>query len=243
MAHSLLVRGASFALSILLLFPALAAAGGSAPLGTLRSEGAVFVDSARVPAQSSLFSGDRVATINGRASIALSHGSSVLIDPASTASVRNDVAGLTVALFKGHVTFNTAPQSPVRVETGGLTVAAVGKFPSLAEVAMLSDGSVRLAVHRGTMVVRNGGEQPIVVKAGGTLTVGPEVLQKEQTPGTAAHGGKTIGQAAKGIHIGSLSHGATVAVVGGVVAATAAAIAIPLAVNNEPTPPASPSAP
>jgi ferric-dicitrate binding protein FerR (iron transport regulator) len=239
MTHSLLVRGASFALSVSLLLPALAAAAGSAPLGTLRSEGAVYVDSSLVPAQSSLFSGDRVATADGRASISLAHGSSVLLDRASSVALSNTLAGLRVGLVKGRVTFNSNPQAPVQVETAGLTVVAAGKFPSLAEVAMLADGSVSLAVHRGTMLVRSGGDEPAVVTAGKTITVGPQAVQNGQEPGTAAHGSKTAGQKAQGVH---LSHGASMVLIGGIVVATAAAIAIPLAINNDETP-ASPAAP
>ncbi len=241
MAQSLLVRGASLLLSIFLLLPSFAAAAGSAPLGTMRSEGAVFVDSSRVPGQSSLFSGDRVVTTDGRAAISLPHGSSVLIDPASSAAIQNSPSGLTVGLTKGRVTVNSLPQAPIRIEAERLTVTSEGSFPSLAEVAVLANGSVSLAVHRGTMILRSGNEDPITVKAGRMIAVNPG-LQKEQTPGTAAHGGKTAGQAANGIHIGSLSHGATMAVIGGLVVGTAAAIAIPLAVNNDNTP-ASPSAP
>jgi hypothetical protein len=242
MAHSLLVRGASFALSVFLLLPAFAAAAGSAPLGTLRSDGAVYVESTKVPTESALFSGDRVSTVDGRALLSLPHGSSFMIDRATSAVLHGDSQGFTIGLEKGRLTLNSNPLAPLQVETAGLTMTSAGRFPSLAEVAMLADGSVSLSVHRGAIVVRNASEQPIVIKAGNFITVGPQTLQKDQTPGTAAHGSKTASQAAKGIRLGSLSHGASVAVVGGLVAVTAAAIAIPLAVNNNSTP-ASPSVP
>ena len=242
MAHSLLVRGASFALSAFLLLPSLAAAAGSAPLGTLRSDGAVYVESTKVPAESALFSGDRVSTVDGRAALSLPHGSSFLIERTSSAVLHGNSQGFSIGLEKGRLTLNSNPMAPLQVETAGLTMTSAGRFPSIAEVAMLADGSMRLSVHRGTMVVHNASEQPIFVKAGNFISVGPQTVQKDQTPGTAAHGSKTAGQAAKGIRLGSLSHGATVAVVGGLMAATAAAIAIPLAVDDESTP-ASPSAP
>ncbi|MBI4165081.1 MAG: FecR domain-containing protein [Acidobacteria bacterium] len=239
MAHSLLVRGASLSLTFSLMLPAFVAAAGSAPLGTLRSEGAVFVDSSRVPAQSALFSGDRVATAEGRAAVSLPHGSSVLIDRSSDAALLNSSAGLSIGLRKGKITLHSAPMAPLQVETAGLRIAARGKFPSLAEVAMLADGSVSLAVHRGAMEVRGGGKEPILVKAGRTLTVGPQTLQAQETPGTAAHGSKTMGQKVQGFH---LSHSASVMVIGAAVAATAAAVGIAVAANNEETP-VSPSAP
>lgn len=240
MAHSLLIRGASVSLTFLLLLPTFAAAAGPSPVGTLRSNGSVFVDSTIVPSESSLFSGDRVRTEAGRASLALAHGSSVLFEPASSAVLQKTPEGLFIGLEKGRLTLNSNPQSPIQVETGGIALLPEGKFPSLAEVAMMGDGSMLLAVHRGAVSVRNAQEEPIVVKAGNFISVGPQTVRQKETPGTAAHGSKTISQAAKGIHIGSLSHTATVAVIGGVVAAAAVAVAIPLAVSDEEASPSTP---
>jgi hypothetical protein len=231
MAHSLFFRGASLALVVFLLFPTLAAAG-SAPVGTMRSEGTVFVDSSRVPAQSSIFNGDRVATAEGRASVTLPNGSSILIDRTSDASLRTTGNTLCVGLIKGKVMLRSTPGTPVQVETAGLSFIPNSKFPSIAEVAMLANGSVNLSVHRGAISVRGAGKTPVVVQAGRALTVTPQPMQKE-TPGTAAHGSATVGQAIHGFH---LSHAASVMVIGAAVAATAAAIGIAVAANDEETP-------
>jgi ferric-dicitrate binding protein FerR (iron transport regulator) len=239
MTHSLFFRGASIALTVLLLFPSLAAAAGSAPLGTMRSEGAVFVDASRVPSQSTVFSGDRVATAEGRASVVLARGSSVLIDRASDAALRNSPGCLTVDLMKGRVTFQSAPQAPVQVETAGLTVAAAGKFPSLAEVAMLANGAISLNVHRGAMTVRKGNSAPVVVQAGRALTLTPQVPQRAKEPGTAAHGSSTASQALQGFH---LSHAASVMVIGAAVVATAVGVGVAIAAQDDETP-ASPAVP
>ena len=103
---------------------------------------------------------------------------------------------------------------------------------------MLGNGAVILSVHRGTVSVKKSQEESVLVKAGDQLTVNRQAAMKDDTPGTAAHGSSTMGQKMSAFH---LSHGASVALIGVAVVATAAAIAIPLATNNET--PASPSAP
>jgi len=239
MGHSLLDRGASISLSLFLLLPAFAAAAAPAPLGTLRSNGSVFVDTNVVPAASSLFSGDRVRTEEGRASLTLPHGSSVIIERSSTAVLQKTSGGLSIGLEKGRLTFNSNPQAPIQVEVGEMALLPTGKFPSVAEVAMLGNGSMLLSVHRGIVSVRNAQEEPIVVKAGNSLTVGRQGVQQDQTPGTAAHGSNTAGQAVHGMH---LSHAASIAVIGVAVVATATAVGIAVAANDEEAP-ASPSTP
>lgn len=237
MAHSLLVRGASLSLTVSLMLPAFVAAAGPAPLGTLRAAGVVYVESTAVPTESSLFSGDRVRTEDGRASLALPHGSSVLFERTSSAILQKTAEGLSIGLEKGRLTFTSNPQTPIQVKTAGMALLPAGKFPSLAEVAMMGDGSMLLAVHRGAVSVRNAQEEPIVVKAGNFISVRPQTVRQNETPGTAAHGSKTAGQKAQGIH---LSHGASMVLIGGIVVATAAAVAIPLAVNNEEASPSTP---
>ncbi len=246
MAHSMLVRGASITLSALLLLPAITLAAGSAPLGTLRCEGTVYVESAKAPSETVLFSGDRVATADGRATLNLSQSTRVVLERGSSAALVRSEEGLTVGLEKGQLTLGTSPQTPVRVETSGLTLAPTGKYPSLAEVAMLSGGGVTLSVHRGAVLVRNLRAEPVVVQAGNFIVISPRLANQDpkgKAPGTGAHGGKTLGESLRTFKLGGLSHGASVAVVGGLVVATAAAVTIPLALDDEPSTPVSPVAP
>lgn len=242
MTHTSIVRGAATCLSVLLMLPTLMIAAGPAPMGSVRCVGTVYVGSAKVPFDAALFSGDRVVTKDGRATLSLSYGSRLQFDRDTIGSLSRSAAGFTLGLEKGRVTFNSAPQSPIQVATGGLLLAPEGKFPSLADVAMLSGGSLSVSVHRGAVVVRNLGSEPVVVRAGTSISINPPLAADgTKNPGTAAHGGKTVGQAVKGFKIGSLSHGASVAVVGSLVAAAALGVSIPLALDDKPASPSSPS--
>ena len=229
------------------LLPTIMIAAGPAPLGSVRCEGAVYVGAAKVPSDTALFSGDRVVTKDGRATLSLAHGSRLLIGRDTAAAISSSEAGLTLGLERGHITFRSNPLAPIQVETSGLSLAPQGKYPSLADVALLSGGTVSVSVHRGAVAVRNLRAEPVVVRAGSSISINPllaaDETPKGNTPGTAAHGGKTAGQTLKGFKIGNLSHSASVAVVGGLVAATAAAVAIPLALDDEPSIPASPAVP
>lgn len=245
MAHSNLVRGASITLSVFLLLPTIVLAAGSAPIGTLRCEGTVYVESAKAPFETVVFSGDKVATADGRATLSLSQGTRVVLERGSSAALVKSQEGLTVGLEKGQLALRSDPQTPVQVETSGLTLAATGRFPSLAEVAMLSDGAVSLSVRRGAVVVRNLRAEPVVVRAGNFIVISPRLANQDpaKTPGTGAHGGKTLGESLRTFKLGGLSHGASVAVIGGLVVGVAAAVAIPMALDDEPSTPVSPAAP
>ncbi len=246
MAHSMLVRGASIALSVLLLLPTIVLAAGSAPLGTLRCEGTVYVESARAPSETVLFSGDRVATADGRATLSLSPGTRVVLERGSSADLVRLHDGLILGLEKGQLTFRSDPRAPVQLDTSGLRLAPTGRFPSLAEVAMLSEGVVSLSVRQGAVAVHNLRAEPVVVRAGNFIMISPRLANQDpakgKTPGTGAHGGKTLGETLRTFKLGGLSHGASVAVVGGLVVGAAAAVSIPLALD-EPSAPVSPAVP
>ena len=87
----------------------------------------------------------------------------------------------------------------------------------------------------------------VVVRAGNYIVISPRLANQDpakgKAPGTGAHGGKTLGESLRTFKLGGLSHGASVAVVGGLFVGTAAAIAIPLALDDEPSTPVSPVAP
>lgn len=247
MAHSNFVRGASITLSVLLLLPTIVLAAGSAPLGTLRCEGTVYVESAKAPFESVIFSGDQVTTADGRATLSLSQGTRVVLERGSSAALVKSQDGLTLGLEKGQLSLRSNPQTPFQVETSGLTLAPTGRFPSLAEVTMLSGGGVSLSVHRGAVLVRNLRAEPVVVRAGNFIMISPRLANQDppkgQTPGTGAHGGKTLGETLRTFKLGGLSHGASVAVVGGLVVGAAAAVSIPLALDETPSTPVSPVVP
>ena len=247
MPHSSRRRGACIALCALLLLPTAAlAAGGASPLGTLHSNGQVYVGVHKALAASALYSGDWVSTADGRATLSLARGTRILIDRESLAGLRRADSGVVIGLERGRLAWTMGPKTSVQVETDGLTLTPAGSFPSLAEVAMRADGSLVLSVHRGTVAVGNLRDAPVLVSSGKFITISPRLAQGEQAKsqpvGTGAHGKMTLGEKLRTFRIGNLSHAASVAIVGAIfVGAATAAIVIPMAVGDEE--PASPSTP
>lgn len=246
MLHRFVRRGASMALCALLLLPAVAlAAAASSPLGTIRCDGNVFVGSEKARLETAVYSGDQVTTADGRATLALSRGNRALIDRGSSANLRRSAEGVIIGLEKGRVAWAADLNAPLRVETGGLTLAPASSFPSYAEVAMKADGSVTLSVHKGSIAVQNLQTQPVIVAAGKVLNVSPRVAraedQKSEPVGTGAHGKMTLGEKLRTFRIGNLSHGASAGILfGGIAAATATAIIVPLTVGDEEASPSTP---
>jgi ferric-dicitrate binding protein FerR (iron transport regulator) len=237
--------GVSILLCSMLLLPALLLAGGSSPLGTLRSDGAVFVGSTQARLETPVFSGDQVTTAEGRATLSLARGNRIMFDPGSNAGLWRSDEGITVGLAKGRLVFTADPKSPLRVDADGLALAPAGSFPSLAEVAMRSDGTLSLSVHRGSVAVRNLRAETVVVPAGKFITIAPRLAQqpggKSEPIGTGAHGKMTLGEKLRTFRIGNLSHAASAAIVYGAIGgAVAAAIIIPQVVGEEEASPSTP---
>jgi len=210
----------------------------SRALGTLRSAGTVQLD--RLPARGdcTLYSGDRVSTEASPATVSFRRGDLLVLDRQSRAMFQLTEGRLVVGLERGTLSFSASSADDARVESDGLTFIRTGSFPSLAEVALRDDGSVVLAVRRGTVAVRNLRPEPVVVQAGQYLRVSPPGAQ---VVGTGAHGKPTFADKVRTFQIGGLSHAASVAFLGatlGVVTATA--IAVPLATEPGKASPAAP---
>ncbi len=218
-------------------------AGTSAPVGMLQSEGSVYLGKATVSAASVVYAGDRLRTTEGRATVNFSACGFMVLGANSEASLKSSPAGLVIDLEKGQLALATSSANRVRVETDGLTFNPADSFPSLAEVSRNSDGSVAVSVHRGVIATTNLRPEPVLVRAGQILNVGPRVRQTNQgqaePPGTGAHGKPTLGEKLRTMRLGSLSHNATVAiVVAGV--AVPAAVGIGLANREEAVSPSAP---
>jgi hypothetical protein len=237
MHHAFSRRGASIWLSLLLVVPVVTLPAASlAPLGTLRCDGVVYVGGNTALPGSVIYSGDQVKTAEGRASISLPRGDLMVLDHQSTAALRQSTDGLSIGLDRGRVIWSLATQGSLRVQADGLTFAPTGAAPSLAEVAMRGDGTVVAAVHRGKISVADLRAEPVAVSAGQFIVISPRLAQAEESRpvGTGAHGKMTLGEKLRTFRIGGLSHQASMAVVVGVFGgATAAAIAVPLAVGGE----------
>lgn len=245
MVDAYLRRSVAVLLSWLLVLPvgALPAATPS-PIGALRYEGTVYLGQDAVSLNTVIYSGDTLRTGEGKATIALPRGDLVVLGQNSAAALDRTAEALTVGLEKGQLALASSSQLPLRVQADGLTISPTGSFPTLAEIALLDDGTLRLVVRRGKISVAHLRPEPVVLAAGQLLTVNPRLAQSQQKQpiGTGAHGKMTLGEKLRTFRIGGLSHGASLAVVGGVIGgAAAAAIAVPLVVGDEE--PVSPSAP
>jgi len=233
-------RGAVVLLCLLLVLPVISlAAANLSPLGTLRPEGAVYLDGDSVGADSVIYSGDQVRTEEGRATISLARGTLVVLDRNSSAVVQHSEQDLSIGLDKGQLAVSFAGHQASGVKADGLSLSPTGTFPSLAEVAMRGDGSLVVAVHRGKISIDRLRAQPVVLTAGQIITISPRLAQAQQSKpiGTGAHGKMTLGEKLRTFHIGNLSHGASVAIVGGALAGAATtAVVVPLTVGQEESP-------
>lgn len=206
-------------------------------VGTLRCDGVVYLDQNLARTEAIVYSGDRVMTDEGRATVSFPRGDLLVLDRQSRAALQNSPEGFLVNLERGQLSLAVSTPQSIRVETEGLTISRLGSFPSLAEVALRADGSVLVAVHRGTIAVSELRREPVVVEAGRMLTVSPRLAQSQsqgegqtQSVGTTAHGKMSLGEKLRTFQLGRLNHTASAALLFGSLGALAAvAVAVPLA--------------
>lgn len=242
MVQAFFRRGAALVLSLqvcLLAEPLRAVT--SNPIGLVQTDGVVRLGEEIVRAASVVYSGDRLSTQEGRATISLARSDLLVFDRNSGAAFRKSSEGTFIGLEKGKLSLASSGQLPIQVETDGLTLSPAGTLPSLSEIALSGDGSILVAVHRGTISVGNLGTVPVVLTAGQMLTVNPRLAQSQQTVGTGARGKMTLGEKLRTFRIGRLSHAASLGVavvaIGG---AAAAAIILPMALKGSRLSPSTP---
>jgi len=219
-----------FALAAGILLASFVRAADPAPLGTLRTEGTVYVgkEAARTPMV--VYSGDYLRTDEGRATLSSPRGAVLVLDRQSGAGFKGSQDSLVVSLEKGNIALSALGRVPLEIEADGLAVQAAGTYPSLAEVALRSNGAVEVAVYRGKVSVGNLRKEPVVVAAGQLLKVGQRLAAaQEPAAGAPPEEGRPW-------QIGGLTHGQSIALVAAIVAGAAAAVAIPLALREEESP-------
>jgi hypothetical protein len=210
----------------------------SRAVGTLRSDSTFQLDKLSARGACMLYSGDQVSTEASPATVSFRRGDLLVLDRHTRAMFQMTEGGLVVNLENGALSFRASSADSAQVESEGLTFTRSGSFPSLAEVALRDDGSVVLTVRRGAIAVRNLRPELVVVEAGHYLQVS---RPQAQEVGTGAHGKRTFGEKLRSFQIGSLSHAASIVVLGGAVGAAAAAgIAIPLATEGGKASPSDP---
>ncbi len=211
-------------------------------VGTLHCEGTVYLGGETATTESIVYSGDHLRIDEGRATVSFPRGGLLLVERHSDAALLGSPGAFVIRLEKGQLALAVSSPTPVRVETGGLTVSPGGTFPTLSDITLRGDGSMVMAVHRGEISVTKLRRDPVVVTSGQVLTISPKrALAQGQTVGTGAHGKMSLSDKLRTFHIDGLSHDASVVLgIVGIGAAVTAAVVIPIAVKE---PQVSPSAP
>ncbi len=234
--------GLAFAVGLLLSFSGASLQAAALPaVGALQASGAVFVGEGAVPGgHSTLYSGDRLRTGEGQATVSFRGAGLLNLSRQSEALFSSSSTGPSVRLERGGLSFTFFDQPLIQLQTEELVFSSVGSFPSLGEVALAGDGSIVLAVREGTVAVAHLRPQPVLVKAGQQIIISPRTAQA-QSIGTGAHGKTTLGEKLRTFRIGPLSHTASVVALGGILGGvTAVAIAVPASMNPAPVSPSAP---
>ena len=149
------------------LVPALA---GSAAIGSVAgSRNASLSGEAALP-NTTVFSGDSLQVRQGIAVVAMDRGSRMVFGQQTEASFLRTGNDVTVLLGRGNVSlYHPGRSMGLRVKAGGVTVAPVGGYPTLGEVAMLN-GAVEVTAKSGRLQVEGQGRTQQVGE-GKTLTV------------------------------------------------------------------------
>ncbi len=194
------------------------------PLGNVHSSGVVYLGKQAAGRQAVIFSGDQLTTEEGQALISFPGGDLVELERQSEATLQYSAEGPALELERGKLSLAVTARRPIRIVSSGLTLSPNKMFPSLSEVARNGDGSLVVAVRRGQVSVANLRKEPIIVSAGQMMTIHAPAAQSQEGPvGTGAHGKTTLGEKLRTFRIGGLSHGASVALVGGGIGGGAAA--------------------
>lgn len=213
------------------------------PAGTLRSAGKVYVGNDVVNSIAVVYAGDRLRTEEGQATVSFSHGDLMVLRNDTQAVIQGPADGLVIGLTRGELVLTSSSSRAPHVDAGGLLLSSEGKTSGLAQIALKSDGSVAILVHRGTFSVAGLRPDPVKISADQIMNVKPRLEQKQGPTGTGtgAHGKPTFGERLRTFRISGLSHNASMGIlVGGLAGAATAAVVVPNVIQE--TNP-SPSAP
>ncbi len=152
-------------LSFLLVYAPVAPAASPAVVGTLNTKGKAAVNGAAVPAEVTLFAGDRISTREETAAgISLSGGDQVFLASLSTAQIIRADKKLSVTLEEGALAVVNRSTPPIVVTANGVRIEASGGSPAVYEVAVKGT-SLKVMARKGTAVV-TGSNRTVEVKEG-----------------------------------------------------------------------------
>ncbi|HEV8383775.1 MAG TPA: hypothetical protein VGQ11_02810 [Candidatus Acidoferrales bacterium] len=159
-------------LSAALVCAPVAPAGTPAAVAKMSTKGAAEVNGMATPAETSVFSGDRITTREKTAAaLALAGGDQVFLPEQSAAQVRQADARVEVSLERGGLVVVSRGAQPVSVLAAGLRIVPGGA--GIFEIAVRGNG-VKVAARKGSAHV-TASNRSVVVPEGKTLdaTVDP----------------------------------------------------------------------
>ncbi len=149
-------------LVVLLAYAPVAPAASPAVVGKINTKGTAEVNGAPVPAEATVFTGDRISTQKNTASGAL-----------TAARISRTGDQVTVALERGALAVVNRSADPVVIEANGVRIQAAGPAGAVYEVAVQGRG-LKVMARKGTAVVK-ATDRTVEVKEGTTMdaTVAP----------------------------------------------------------------------
>lgn len=221
-----------------LLAASLGLQAGAAWVGKVVPRDSAQLNETRIEVETTLYAGDRVSTTEGSlALIELPRGSQIYVGPNSAVLVEPDKEGEEVVadLNQGTLVARSRPGSPVSVWAANLWMHP-SSSEAVYQVELVDQGAI-VAARRGAVRVE-GANRAVSVPAG-------ESLRFEVAPAAAEQGNKQEGRRRpKGNYAQSaLSRGQKAAIIVGIGAAVATAIALPLALDDDQQKVVSPATP
>lgn len=161
-------------LSLLLVYVPVAPAASPAIVGQMSAKGAAEVNGVPVPADRTVFAGDRIATRENTAvAVSLSGGDQIFLPQLTTAQVNRTASRVTVSLERGALAVVNRSSEAVVVEANGVRIQPAGHRGGIYEVAV-NGNIVQVLARKGTALVE-AANRNVEVKEGTTMnaTVAP----------------------------------------------------------------------
>ncbi len=161
-------------LMVLLVYVPVAPAASPAVVGKISTKGTAEVNGAAVPAEATVFAGDRISTQKNTASgLSLPGGNQVFLPALTSTRISRTGDQVTVALERGAVAVVNRSADPVVIEVNGVLIQAASPAGGVYEVAIQGRG-LKVMARKGTAVVK-AADRTVEVKEGTTMdaTVAP----------------------------------------------------------------------
>ncbi len=153
-------------LSALLVYAPVAPAASATTLGKISTKGSAAINGSAVPAEATIFSGDRISTAKETASgLSLSGGNQVFLPALTTAQLNRVGNQVTVHLERGALAVINRSSDPVVVEANGVQIRAGGNTTAAVYEVAINGSALKVMARKGTALVK-GSNRTVEVKEG-----------------------------------------------------------------------------